>query len=72
MRFHSEVLEPLQDEVLASAAAGIASLGFRLGGGTALALVFGHLLARRASPAREAIGQRIPMDHPSYFVGPSP
>ncbi len=39
---HPEVLELTQDEVLTSAAEGITSRGYRLGGGTALALVFGH------------------------------
>jgi len=42
VRFHPELLDPRQDEVLTSAGAAVTERGFRLGGGTALALVFGH------------------------------
>ena len=42
MRFHPEVLDPRQDEVLTSAGAAVAERGYRLGGGTAFALVFRH------------------------------
>ncbi len=41
-RFHPEILDPHQDEVLTSVGAAVAQRGYHLGEGTALALVFGH------------------------------
>lgn len=42
MSFHPEVLEAHQSEVLEATAASLSERGYRLGGGTGLALVLGH------------------------------
>lgn len=42
LAFHPEILEPRQAEVLAATAEELVGRGFRLGGGTGLALAMGH------------------------------
>lgn len=44
VRFHPEILEARQLQVLDATGPSLTARGFRLGGGTGLALLLGHLM----------------------------